>query len=77
MANNAQGPAICAAIHDAVGVWVPAQPATPERVLRALQAKAAGEDGARRDGKTVIFDEDISVMSVADESSLFREIIGV
>jgi len=44
MANNAQGPAICAAIHDAVGVWVPQQPATPERVLRALQAKAAGTD---------------------------------
>jgi len=27
----------------------------PERVLRALQAKAAGGDGPRREGKTVIF----------------------
>ena len=53
MANNAQGPAICSAIHDAVGVWVPQQPATPERVLRALQAKTAGTDEPRRDGKTV------------------------
>ena len=64
MANNAQGPAICSAIHDAVGVWVPQQPATPERVLRALQAKAAGTDAPRREGKTVIFDEDISVMTL-------------
>ena len=63
MANNAQGPAICSAIYDAVGVWVPQQPATPERVLRALQAKAAGTDAPRQDGKTVIFDEDISVMT--------------
>ena len=53
MANNAQGPAICSAIHDAVGVWVPQQPATPERVLRALHAKAAGTDAPRREGKTV------------------------
>jgi CO/xanthine dehydrogenase Mo-binding subunit len=30
-------PAIAAAIHDAVGVWVQEQPMTPERVLRALQ----------------------------------------
>ncbi len=29
-------PAIAAAIHDAVGVWVTAQPMTPERVLTAL-----------------------------------------
>ena len=77
MANNAQGPAICAAIHDAVGVWVPQQPATPERVLRALHAKAAGTAGPRRDGKTVIFDEEISVMTLADESSPFREVVGV
>jgi CO/xanthine dehydrogenase Mo-binding subunit len=30
-------PAIAAAIHDAVGVWVQEQPMTPERVLRALK----------------------------------------
>jgi CO/xanthine dehydrogenase Mo-binding subunit len=77
MANNAQGPAICSAIHDAVGVWVPQQPATPERVLRALQAKAAGTDAPRREGKTVIFDEDSSVMEVADSSSVLREVIGI
>ena len=58
MANNAQAPAICAAIHDAVGVWVTEQPATPERVLRALEAKRREP---RREGKRVIFDEDISV----------------
>ena len=77
MANNAQGPAICSAIYDAVGVWVSQQPATPERVLRALQAQAAGSDAPRREGKTVIFDEDISVMTLADESSLFREVVGI
>ena len=49
MANNAQPPAICSAIHDAVGVWVTECPATPERVLRALAEKAE----PRRDGKRV------------------------
>ena len=53
MANNAQPAAICSAIHDAVGVWVTECPATPERVLRALEARAE----PRREGKRVIFDE--------------------
>jgi CO/xanthine dehydrogenase Mo-binding subunit len=61
MANNAQPPAIAAAIHDAVGVWVTEMPATPERVLRALEAKAE----PRREGKRVIFDEEISVAGVS------------
>src|SRR2546421_11352953 len=39
MANNAQPAAIAAAIHDAVGVWITEYPATPERVLRAMQEK--------------------------------------
>ena len=49
MANNAQPPAIAAAVYDAVGVWVTELPITPERVLRALEAKAggAGEPSAR------------------------------
>jgi hypothetical protein len=46
-------------------------------VLRALQAKAAGTDAPRRDGKMVIFDEDISVMGVAGSSSPLREVIGI
>src|SRR5256714_13090926 len=61
MANNAQPPAIAAAIHDAVGVWVTEMPATPERVLRALEARAE----PRRNGKRVIFDEPISVRTVS------------
>jgi CO/xanthine dehydrogenase Mo-binding subunit len=61
MANNAQPAAIAAAIHDAVGVWVTEYPATPERVLRAIQAKAQ----PRREGKRVIFDEHISVRTVS------------
>ena len=77
MANNAQGPAICSAIYDAVGVWVPEQPASPERVLRALQAKAAGTDAPRREGKMVIFDDDISVMSQAEAGSKLRDVIGI
>ena len=40
MANNAQPPAIATAVFDAVGVWVTELPITPERVLRALEAKA-------------------------------------
>jgi hypothetical protein len=61
MANNAQPPAIAAAIHDAVGVWVTEMPATPERVLRALEARAE----PRREGKRVVFDEQISVRAVS------------
>jgi CO/xanthine dehydrogenase Mo-binding subunit len=63
MANNAQPPAIAAAIHDAVGVWVTEMPATPERVLRALEERAQREP--RRDGKRVIYDEEISVSTVS------------
>jgi CO/xanthine dehydrogenase Mo-binding subunit len=61
MANNAQPPAIAAAIHDAVGVWVTEMPATPERVLGALERKRE----PRREGKRVIFDEEISVATLS------------
>jgi hypothetical protein len=61
MANNAQPPAIASAIYDAVGVWVTEMPATPERVLRALDAKKE----PRREGKRVIFDEELSVRTVS------------
>ena len=37
-------PAVAAAIHDATGVWLTAQPFTPERVLTALQTQGARED---------------------------------
>jgi hypothetical protein len=63
MANNAQPPAIAAAIHDAVGAWVTEYPATPERVLKAIRAKAQ----PRRDGKRVIFDEELSVRTVSSD----------
>jgi CO/xanthine dehydrogenase Mo-binding subunit len=61
MANNAQAPAIVAAIHDAVGVWVSQVPARPERVLRAIDERAQ----PRREGKRVIYDEDASVRAVS------------
>ena len=61
MANNAQPPAIANAIFDAVGVWMTEMPATPERVLEALEAKRR----PRRDGKRVIFDEHLSVKAVS------------
>jgi len=64
MANNAQPPAIATAVFDAVGVWVTELPVTPERVLRALQAKASGTDEPKRDGKTVVFDAELSVNAV-------------
>jgi CO/xanthine dehydrogenase Mo-binding subunit len=37
--TNGPPPAIMAAIHDAVGVWIDQYPATPEVVLRALEEK--------------------------------------
>jgi CO/xanthine dehydrogenase Mo-binding subunit len=61
MANNAQPPAIASAIHDAVGVWVTEMPATPERILRALD----GDKEPRRDGKRVIFDDELSIRTVS------------
>lgn len=61
MANNAQSAAIVAAIHDAVGVWISEMPATPERVLRALDEREMRQPNT--DGKWVIFDEDRSVSS--------------
>jgi hypothetical protein len=68
MANNPQPPAIAAAVYDAVGVWITELPITPERVLRAL-----GENREpRRDGKYVIFDDELSVNTVAHADSRFR-----
>src|SRR5205085_12194703 len=61
MANNAQPPAIVNAIHDAVGVWVTEMPATPERVLAAIQEQRE----PRRDGKRVIFDEHIYLKALS------------
>src|SRR5581483_1699749 len=73
MANNPQPPAIAAAVYDAVGVWVTELPITPERVLRALTKR---DGGPRRDGKWVVFDEDISVNTVAHADSRFRFPVG-
>lgn len=65
MANNGQGPAVVAAIHDAVGVWVTELPARPDRVLRALDERRE----PRREGKRVIFDEHLSVATVSPEGT--------
>jgi 4-hydroxybenzoyl-CoA reductase subunit alpha len=35
-------PALNAAVHDALGVWIDEVPVTPEKVLRALESKAKG-----------------------------------
>ena len=64
MANNAQPAAIASAIHDAIGVWVTDCPITPEKVLRALEKKAAGTHEPRREGKLVVFDDDISIGTI-------------
>ena len=61
MANNAQPPAIANAIFDAVGIWLTEMPATPDRVLEALAARRE----PKRDGKRVIFDEEISVRTIS------------
>jgi CO/xanthine dehydrogenase Mo-binding subunit len=72
MANNPQPPAIAAAVYDAVGVWVTELPITPERVLRALEAKEAGTAGPRREGKNVVFDEELSVNTVSSGGMRFE-----
>ncbi|HEY7381359.1 MAG TPA: molybdopterin cofactor-binding domain-containing protein [Gaiella sp.] len=72
MANNAQPPAIAAAVHDAIGVWVTELPITPEKVLRALEAKEAGAAGPRREGKKVVFDEELSVNTVSSGGMRFE-----
>ena len=64
MANNPQPAAIATAVHDAVGVWVTELPITPERVLRALDEKRSGGGEPHREGKHVIFDEEISINTV-------------
>ena len=64
MANNSQPAAIATAVYDAVGVWITELPISPESVLRALEKKAAGEGKPRREGKMVIYDEDMSVNTV-------------
>ena len=38
MTANSQAPAIINAIYDAIGVWITDLPATPEKILRALEA---------------------------------------
>jgi CO/xanthine dehydrogenase Mo-binding subunit len=63
MANNGQSPAVVTAIHDAIGVWVTELPATPERVLRALDEKRE----PRREGKRIIFDEHLSTGTARSE----------
>ncbi len=40
---NSQAAAIAAAVHDAIGVWIPDLPITPEKVLKALKEKEAAE----------------------------------
>ena len=41
MTANILGPAVVNAVHDAIGVWIDEIPVTPERILRALERKAA------------------------------------
>lgn len=44
----------------------------PERVLRALEAKAAGTSEPRRKGKLVVFDEELSVNAVSSGGMRFE-----
>jgi 4-hydroxybenzoyl-CoA reductase subunit alpha len=37
-------PALCAAVHDALGVWIDEIPVTPEKIVEALRRKEKGED---------------------------------
>ena len=44
----------------------------PERVLRALEAKAAGGGEPRREGKKIVFDEELSVNTVSSGGMRFE-----
>ena len=37
-------PAVVSAVHDALGVWIDEVPVTPDKVVRALEARAKGRD---------------------------------
>jgi len=43
MTSSAAPPAILSAIHNAIGVWITDSPATPEKILRALEAAGKGK----------------------------------
>lgn len=43
MTANPPSPAVVNAVHDAIGVWITDIPITPEKVLRALEAKDKAE----------------------------------
>ena len=75
MANNPQPPAIATAVHDAIGVWITELPITPERVLRALAARAAGEGEPTRKGKVVVYDEEASLVAVAHPDAPVRLVV--
>jgi CO/xanthine dehydrogenase Mo-binding subunit len=49
MTANPPSPAIVNALHDAIGVWITDLPITPEKVLRALEAKQT--EGVARVGE--------------------------
>ena len=53
---------------DAVGVWVTELPVTPERVLRALEARAE----PAREGRKVVFDSELSVNAVSKGGMRFE-----
>src|SRR5205085_7145760 len=36
-------PAVCAAVHDALGVWIDEIPVTPEKIIEAMRRKEKGE----------------------------------
>ena len=38
-------PAVASAVHEALGVWVDEVPVTPDKIMRAMDAKAKGRDG--------------------------------
>jgi hypothetical protein len=51
-----------------VGAWVTELPITPEKVLRALAAKAE----PAREGKKVVFDAELSVNTVSQGGISFE-----
>ncbi len=64
MANNAQPPAIAAAIHDAVGVVGDGDAGDARARAQGARPRSRSR---RRDGKRVIFDEELSIVGVSSD----------
>ncbi len=72
MANNAQPPAIATAIYDAIGVWVTRAADHARAGAAGARRQGRGPGEPRREGKVVIFDDEISLNTHASADASLR-----